>query len=63
MAQDELIAAAAMTVAGMIDSVRRDDREALAAHIADLLNVVTKLGRSEREIADAALTRTISRLP
>jgi len=58
----ELCIAAAATVAGMIDSVRHDEREALAAQIGTLLNIVTQLARSERQVADAALTRAISRL-
>ena len=58
----ELCAAAAVTVAGMIDTVRRDDREAMARQIVDLLNILTQLGRTEREIVDAALVRAIGRL-
>lgn len=58
----ELCAAAAVTVAGMIDTVRRDDREAMARQIVDLLNILTQLGRTEREIADGSLARAIAHL-
>ena len=57
-----LCAAAAAAVARMVDAIRHDDREALAAQIGALLTIVTKLARSERQIADAALTRAVARL-
>lgn len=63
MAQDaELCAAAAVAVARMVDAVRHDDREALAAQIGALLNIVSRLARSERQVADAALGRAVSRM-
>jgi len=58
----ELISAAAATVASMIASVQCDDREALSAQIGALLNIVTKLARTERQVADEALVRAVARL-
>jgi len=58
----ELCAQAGATLARMVDAVRRDDREALADQLGALLNVVTQLARTERQVADAALVRAVSRL-
>ena len=59
----ELCAQAALTVAGVVDAIRRDDREALMQAIGALLNVVNKLARTRRAIADEALANAVSRLP